>query len=260
MNVVRNRNGLYLSISDEGPASGRPVVLAHSLGATRAIWDSVAAELVAAGFRAIRYDLRGHGDSQVPDGPYGVADFGRDLLSVVEELGLERADIGGLSVGGMAAMWLAAHEPGRVGRLVLANTTPYIPAKDRWDPLIAKALAEGLDDIAEPMILGWLSAVFKERCPDAASALVEAMRATPPAGFAGTCAILRDVDLRGELSRITAPTLVLHGMEDERGGPASAALYAGIAGSVRVDIPDAAHLSPAENPRAVGRAMLEFLA
>lgn len=255
-----SRQGPNLAMSDEGAANSPAVVLAHSLGATRAIWNPVAAALVANGFRVIRYDLRGHGESDVIKGPYSVADFGGDLLSVIVAAGLDRAHVVGLSVGGMAAMWLAANMPGRVDRLVLANTTPFIPAKERWDPLITQALSDGLDGIAAPMIEGWLSAGFRQDQPNAAASLVEAMRTTPPAGFAGTCAILRDVDLRDDLARIAAPTLILHGVEDARGAPASAALNAGIAGSVKVDIPGAAHLSPAENPAAVARAILEFLA
>lgn len=258
MTRVKSFDGVELAVTDEG--EGRPVLLAHSLGADHRIWDPVAADLRAAGFRTVRYDLRGHGESDAPEGPYDVAIFGKDMLAILDALDLPQADVIGLSVGGMAAMWLAVNAPERVAKLVLANTTPFIPVKDRWDPLIADALANGLDGIAGPMILGWLSEGFKLGDPAAANALVESMRMMNPVGFAGTCAILRDVDLRGDLSRIAAPTLVVHGVEDERGVPASAGLVAGIAGAVRADIADAAHLSPAENPGQVARAILEFLA
>ncbi|MDF7775391.1 alpha/beta fold hydrolase [Sphingomonas sp. AOB5] len=258
MTLVQSFDGVRLAVVDEG--EGVPVLMAHSLGADHRIWDPVAAELRTAGFRTIRYDLRGHGASDVPDGPYDVAMFGKDMVAILDALGIARAHAVGLSVGGMAAMWLAVNAPDRVDRLVLANTTPFIPVKDRWDPLIAEALDAGLDGIAKPMILGWLSAGFKAEQPDAAVGLVNAMLHMPPAGFAGTCAILRDVDLRADLSRIAAPTLVVHGVEDERGVPASAALVSHIAGAVRADIADAAHLSPAENPGQVARAILEFLA
>lgn len=259
MTRVETLDGVTIAVVEQGPHDGMPVVLAHSLGASHAIWGGIVTGLIDAGYRVIRYDLRGHGGSGAPEGPYNAELFGRDLIAVLDGLGIARAHVGGLSVGGMAAMWTAVNAPERIDRLVLANTTAFIPAKDRWDPLIAEARSAGLEGIAPTMILGWLSAGFVARDPAKASALVEAMRTMPPEGFAGTCAVLRDVDLRDDLARIQAPTLIIHGVEDARGEPASAGLNAGIAGSFRSDIPDAAHLSPAENPDAVRDAILQFL-
>lgn len=257
MRSVKSFDGTGLALCDEGPSHGRPVLLAHSLGATYAIWDEIAAGLVDKGFRVLRADGRGHGASDAPEGPYSVEDIGRDLIALLDAAAAPKAHIVGLSMGGMAAMWLAVHAPERVDRLVLANTTAFIPVKDRWDQMIAQSRQQGMAPIAEPTILSWLSPGFRERNPARTAALVATMRAMPPHGYAGCCAILRDVDLRGSLGSIAAPTLVVNGKDDERGAAASAALTAGIAGARRVDIPDAAHLSPTENPRALLSALLK---
>ena len=96
----------------EGPADAPAVVLSSSLGTTTAVWDRQVAEL-ARRFRVIRYDLRGHGSSPVPPGPYDISDLGADIVALLDRLGVERADLAGLSIGGMASMWVAAFAPGR---------------------------------------------------------------------------------------------------------------------------------------------------
>jgi pimeloyl-ACP methyl ester carboxylesterase len=186
--------------------------------------------------------------------------LGRDALAVMDACGVSSAHFVGLSQGGMTGMWLAAHHPHRIQRLVLANTTAYIPVKDHWNALIETALKQGMEGIAEPTVTGWLSAQFKSAQPQRAATLVQTMRAMSPAGYAGCCAVLRDVDLRADLARILAPTLVIAGIKDgERGAAAAAALASGINGARRFDIADAAHLSAVENPAAFNRALTEFL-
>src|SRR4030095_6264994 len=98
-----------------GPPGAPVVLFAHSLGASLSTWDAQAAAL-SARFRVVRCDLRGHGRSPVPDGPYEIADLGGDLVALLDRLGVARAHVCGLSLGAMAAMWLAAHHPQRVGR------------------------------------------------------------------------------------------------------------------------------------------------
>jgi pimeloyl-ACP methyl ester carboxylesterase len=90
--------------------------LANSLGTTLRMWDPQVSALHDR-FRIVRYDHRGNGDSPVPPGPYSIADIGADLLSLLDRLDVRRADLCGLSLGGMAAMWLAAEAPQRVRRL-----------------------------------------------------------------------------------------------------------------------------------------------
>src|SRR4051794_41883209 len=100
-----------------GPADGPVVVLAASLGSDLRMWDPQLEPLVAAGFRVVRYDQRGHGSSPAPDGPYTLEELGEDLVALLDRLELPRVSLVGLSLGAMTGMWLAGHHPGRLGRM-----------------------------------------------------------------------------------------------------------------------------------------------
>src|SRR5207249_9753585 len=88
-----------------------------------AMWEPQVEELSRA-FRVLRYDQRGHGGSPVPAGPYTIADIGGDLLRLLDRLGVARVSFCGLSLGGMVGIWLAAHAPERIDRLVLCCSAP----------------------------------------------------------------------------------------------------------------------------------------
>src|SRR5262245_4719204 len=115
----------------DGPEDGPVLVLGSALGTTRAMWQPQVAAL-AKHFRVVRYDHRGHGRSPVPEGPYSIADLGGDLLALLDKLDLHRVHLGGLSLGGMVAMWVAAHAPSRVDRLVLICTSAQLGPPTRW--------------------------------------------------------------------------------------------------------------------------------
>jgi 3-oxoadipate enol-lactonase len=251
-------NGCRLNVLVEGPEDGAPVVLSHYLGGRLETFEGQLPAL--AGRRVIRFDTRGHGNSDAPEGEYSVAMLGADVLAILDELGIARADYVGVSQGGMSGMWLASEHPDRIGRLVLANTTPFIPNKPVWDELAAKAQAEGMAEIARSTITSWLSEGFRERAPEQVDVLVGHMAAMPVAGYVGNTKVLRDVDLREVLSRITAPTLVIGGAEDGPRGASLPILTAAVQQGRSVVLPGAAHLSHLENPDGFNAVLAEHLA
>jgi pimeloyl-ACP methyl ester carboxylesterase len=142
---VITRDGVTLALDDSG--EGSPVVLAHGLTATRRYVVMGSTALQRSGHRVIAYDARGHGaSSPAPDpGAYGYEELGRDLETVLDALGIERAVLAGASMGAHTLLWLALARPERVAGLVVV-TPAYDPANNddpqrlaRWD-----ALAEGL--------------------------------------------------------------------------------------------------------------------
>jgi 3-oxoadipate enol-lactonase len=256
---ITSFDGAKLNVRVEGPEGAPVVVLAHSLGGSIGLWDETAAEL-AKRYRVIRYDARGHGGSGAPSGDYSVEIMARDALAVMDALGVQKANFVGLSMGGMIGMWLAAHRPERIEKLVLANTTAHIPATEMLNGWIVKARAEGHRDLAQPIVTGWLHQGFKDASPGRTQALVDAMANMTTDGFAGSVAVLRDSDRREDLAKITAPTLVIAGVEDgPRGDAAAQALADGIKGATRANLPAAARLSPAENPAAFAKAVTDFV-
>ena len=252
-------DGTPLAVWRSGPQGAPPVLLSHYLGGSAEGWEPVARALEHR-FRVVRYDTRGHGASGAPHGPYTIDMLGRDALAVIAGLGLGKTHVVGVSQGGMAAMWLGARQPEAVDRLVLANTAPFIPNKPVWDENIARARAEGMDDIAAQTIGSWLSEAFKREHPQQMARLVETMQRMPVEGYAGCAAVLRDVDLREDLGRIEAPALVIAGAEDGPRGAAAAAIAGAVQHGRLVTLPKAAHLSHIENPPAFAAAVLEHLA
>lgn len=246
-----------LNVLVEGPEDGLPVILSHHLGGNIACFDAQMPAL--AHRRVVRFDTRGHGASDAPEGSYSVETLGQDVLAILDALGMERADYVGVSQGGMTGMWLAANHPGRIRRLVLANSTPFIPNKPVWDELAAKARAEGMVGIARSTIESWLSDGFRAGHKDAVERLVAAMAGMAPVGYAGNTSVLRDVDLRAALASISAPTLVIGGAEDGPRGASVPVMTQGVQNGRSVILPNAAHLGYVENPAAFNDALLAHL-
>src|SRR6202049_3884475 len=121
-------DGCLLNVSVKGRDGGPALMLSNSLGTTMAMWEPQMKALTQI-FRVIRYDRRGHGQSGVPPGPYSMERLGRDVLAVLDALGVAKTNWCGLSMGGMVGQWLGAHAPERVERLVLTNTSSYFADK-----------------------------------------------------------------------------------------------------------------------------------
>jgi 3-oxoadipate enol-lactonase len=213
-------------------------------------------------FRVIRYDVRGHGKSEVPEGPptpLAIADYAADAVAVLDAAQAPRAHWCGLSLGGQTAMWAALHHAGRVRRLVLANTGPHLPPASNWDERIATALSRGMGPLAEAVPARWFTAGFRERETETIARIVEMVRGTQPRGYAEACGALRDCDLREAIAAIALPTLVIAGAQDVATPVDYAeAMVERIAGSDLLVL-DASHLSNVEQPEDFGQALVDFL-
>jgi 3-oxoadipate enol-lactonase / 4-carboxymuconolactone decarboxylase len=242
----------------DGPADGPVLVLGPSLGSTLAMWDAQAAAL-AGRYRVVRYDLRGHGGSPVPSGPYSLADIGGDVLALLDALGIERAHVGGLSLGGCVAMWIAANAPERVDRLALVCTTPGFPDPAMWEERAATARQQGTEALADATIERWLTPAFAQRETALAATLRAMVAGTPDEGYAGCCAALGAMDLEPVLGQIRAPALVIAGDDDPSTPPDHAVRIArGIPGA-RMVVLHARHMAAIERAGAVTALLLEHL-
>jgi 3-oxoadipate enol-lactonase len=241
----------------DGPPGAPALVLGGSLGTTGAMWEPQPPAL-AGRFRVIRYDHLGHGGSAIPQGPYTVDLLGRDLLRLLDDLGVPRAHYAGLSLGGMVGMWLAAHAPERVDRLTLLCTSAWLGAPEAWRQRAATVRAAGVEAIADAVVAHWFTPPFAEVRPRVVAAYRAMLTATPVAGYAGCCEAIAVMDLRADLGKVAAPTLVIAGADDpaisvEHAG----AIVDGIAGARLVVVDHAAHLANVEQPERVGRLLLE---
>ena len=243
----------------EGPEGAPWVLLLNSLGADISLWDRQRTALARV-YRVLRYDQRGHGGSSSLAGDYELADLGREAIALLDALSVERAHVCGISLGGVLAMWVAVHAPKRVDKLVLANTNARIGTKESWDERIARVRAEGsMQALVASTLERWFTAEFRAREPALMQHMGAVLSRVQLAGYVGCCAALREADLRGEIARIVAPTLVIGSTEDPLTTPSHGqALARAIPGAEYVELA-AAHLS---NVEAAGFTdqVLSFLA
>lgn len=243
----------------DGPEDAPVVVLSNSLGTTLGLWDGQVPALRER-FRLLRYDIRGHGGSPAPPGFYGIPDLGRDVLSLLDRLGIERASLCGVSVGGMTGMWLGGETPERIERLVLVCTSASLGPKDVWNERIATATTEGMDALVDGVLERWVTAPFRSRDPETVEKLAGMIRACDPGGYAGCCAAIRDMDLRDGLPLIKAPTLVVSGAEDPATPPDHGEFIANSIPGARFEVvPDASHLANVERPEKITALILDHL-
>lgn len=244
----------------DGPAADAPVlVLGSALGTTASLWEPLVPALSAT-LRVVRYDHRGHGRSPVPPGPYRLADLGHDVIDLLDSLGVARAHLGGVSLGSMVALWVAAHHPSRVDRLILAGTAAQLGPPENWRSRAATVREQGMAGIASTVVGRWLPETFAAAHPDVRQQLLDAVLSTPVEGYAACCAALETMDLHADLAKVQAPTLVIAGSEDQSTPPElGRAVAAGIPGARLVEIPGAAHLSPVSHTDEVTRLITEFL-
>jgi 3-oxoadipate enol-lactonase len=198
---------------DGSPA--RPVlVLSNSIATNLHMWDGEV-DALAQHFSILRYDTRGHGESDSPAGAYSLDRLGWDVVELLDHLGLQRVHFCGLSLGGFVGQWLGIHAPERLDRLVLSNTSPYLGPSPQWDELIRRTLgSQDLSSLA-PMFLGnWFPAAMWRTDPEVIERFKAMILATRPDGLAGCFAVVRDSDLRRTIALIERPVLVIGGSDD----------------------------------------------
>lgn len=226
-----------------GPEDAPVLVLGNSLGTTTSMWDGI--ELP---FRTLRYDHRGHGGSAAPEGPYSIAQLALDVVELLDELRLKRVAYAGVSLGGMIGMWLAAHTS-RISRLALVCTTAWFPDKSLWDKRISTIEESGLDAVADGIVARWFTSHFD---PDRARSFRDGLVSTDPAAYLACCHAIRDMDLRAELHRIKAPTVVIAAAQDQATPTEHArAIAETIKDAELYVVGDAAHLANVEAHDAV---------
>ncbi|HTN10140.1 MAG TPA: 3-oxoadipate enol-lactonase [Acetobacteraceae bacterium] len=240
-----------------GPPGAPVLVLLHSLGTTQGVWDAQAAALAGA-FRVVRPDLRGHGLTETTPGPYSMAQLARDVLALLDALGVEQAHLGGISIGGMIAQSVASLAPERVQSLVLCDTAMAIPTAQSWRERAAAVRQGGMAAVAETVLARWVTPEFIDS--PAASGLRAMLLRTDPEGYAACAEAIGAADLSAATAALRLPALVLVGDQDASTPPASAeALAEAIPGASLVLLEQAAHIPTVEQPQAVTAAMRAFL-
>ena len=244
-----------VSYTVTGAPEAPVVVLSNSLGATRGMWDPQVPAL-AERYRVVSYDTRGHGESTAPAGPYTLDDLVDDVVALLDEVGAPRAHVAGLSLGGMTGMRLAAREPDRVDRLAVLCTSAQ-PDPQPFLDRAAAVRAEGTAPLAPTVASRWVTPAFAAEHPELIARLEAMIAGSDDEGYAACCEVVAAVDLREDLGRITAPTLVVSGAEDPALPPShQQAIADGIRGAELLTVSPGAHLANLERTLEVTGALL----
>jgi len=244
----------------EGPERGEVVVLSGSLGSDTRMWDPQVKPLVDAGFRVVRYDHRGHGDSPVPRGPYSLDDLGADAIALLDGLGVPHAHWVGLSLGGMVGMWVAAHHPQRIQGLALCCTSARIRPAKMWADRAATVRTEGTRAVAEAVIDRWFTPTWRAANRERSAEFQQMVAATSAEGYASCCTAIERMDLFGALPRIAAPTLVIAAADDPATPPEHGVRIVGGIPNSRLEVVEqAAHLGNVEQPQQFTELLLAHL-
>lgn len=252
-------NGVALNYVLEGPVAAPVVAFSNSLGTTYRMWDEVAAE-IAKSYRVLRYDTRGHGDSDVVAKSAAIDDLAADLAGLLDGLGIDMVHMVGLSLGGMTGQCLAAKYPSRVRTLTLMATSAYLPPADGWQTRADTVRAKGMGAIADAVIERWFTPSFTQVGAGRIAAVRTELLAIDPEGYARACEVIRDMDLRPRLPSISCPTLVIAGADD----PATPVVHSEIIASLipgarLIVLKQAAHLLAIEQHRSVASHLLTHL-
>ncbi|HVY81189.1 MAG TPA: 3-oxoadipate enol-lactonase [Steroidobacteraceae bacterium] len=239
---------------------GAPALLfLNPLAASLEIWDGQIAEL-GREFTLVRFDARGHGESQVgPLRELSMERLAQDALAVLDAVGIERAHVCGLSIGGMTAMKLATLAPERVNKLILCCTTPYMPTVQTWQERIAIASSQGVAALVDGILQRWFAPRFRAAEPKQVERVRAMLLKTSAAGFVASAAAIRDMDQRETIRAISAPTLVIAGAQDAGIPPAQAELILRAIRGSRLTVLDSAHVPNVEQREAFNATVLEFL-
>jgi 3-oxoadipate enol-lactonase len=242
----------------DGPADAPALLLSNSLGTTGDMWARQVPAL-SQRFRVVRYDTRGHGFSSIPTGEYTFEQLARDVVELLDHLGIDRAHCCGLSMGGPTVMQLALDYPSRVNKLVLCNTAARIGSVEGWSTRIGNVAQNTLSAMAPALVNNWLSEGYRKVEPGLTQVLIDMLRRTPEAGYSANCAALRDADLRSKVAAIKAPTLVISGSHDVAATTQQGRELAESIPGARYAELKVSHISNWEDPEAFNRLVLDFL-
>lgn len=248
----------------EEAGQGACVVFLHGIGGNRTNWRDQL-DALAPAYRAIAWDARGYGDSDDYDGDLVFPDFAADLLRLLDHLGVAKAHLVGLSMGGRIVMDFYESHPARVASLVLCDTFPgydgSVTAEQREAFIRSRQqpLLEGKEprDIAPSVAPTLLSS---QPSPATLQKLIDSMTVLHKASYLKTIVAMTRYEPVAKLADFNVPTLVICGDEDKLTPPAIAREMAStVPGAELVILVKAGHLTNIEQPILFNAALLGFL-
>lgn len=256
-------NGVKINYQERGFPQGLPVVFIHGFPFNNTMWSSQMMALPQE-YRAVSFDVRGHGESDIADGQYSIELFTDDLISLLDHLDIRQAALCGLSMGGYIALRAVERHPDRVRALVLCDTRSEADsneAKIKRASQVRAVKSHGVKPFAESFVKAVLAPETFSKNPKIVATVQSVIESTSPLSICGTLlALAARTDTTQALAGIKVPTLIMAGEHDALTPPAaSQSMHSSIKGSEIQIIPGAAHMSNMENPSFFNDKLLAFL-
>jgi len=254
-----NANGISINCKIDGREGAPWLIFSNSLMTNLTMWDDQAAALQS-DYCVLRYDQRGHGGTQVPDGKYTFDMLTADVVALMDALTIKRAHFCGLSMGGMTALFLAQRHADRFDRIIACDCGPAsTPASaQQWKERIDLGAEKGMEALVDVTVNRWFPPDFVATRAPALDKVRGMIRTTPYKGFAGCAQALSDYDLRPGLPGISRPTLCIVGTKDATLAGMEQ-IHATVPAARMVKLEGAGHISNLEQPQAFTKALGDFL-
>jgi 3-oxoadipate enol-lactonase len=245
-----------------GPAGAPVVCMTHSLASDGGMWAEQVPPLLAAGFRVLRIDMRGHGGSDPVAGDYTMSQLANDVARVLDKLGIARVHYIGLSIGGMLGQALAIEHGSKLISALWCDTLPATPegAAQAWaDRVRIVREAYSVAPLAGPTMERWFTDAYKPRHPHRWQEIHDTIVGTSAAGYLGCAAAIQNFDFTAKLPALRLPVLVVVGDGDAGTPPAGNKRIADLIPGARYEeIKDARHFPNVEHPNTFNRLMMSW--
>ena len=235
-------------------------VFINSLGTDFRIWDAVSQGLLQNG-SVLLFDKAGHGLSDTPKSTdWNMEGYADDLHALLDQLGIQKVILVGLSIGGMITLQFFDKYPDRVKAMILCDTCGKIGESTAWDQRISNIEANGIESMADAILQNWFSPSYKEEHPIDLKGYRNMLVRTNKEGYLTACKAIRDIDLRHVYPKVDVPVMCICGADDRSTPPALVQeMSAELKGSTYVEISNAGHLPCIDQPAVMIATILNFI-
>ncbi|MEL6571219.1 MAG: 3-oxoadipate enol-lactonase [Pseudomonadota bacterium] len=241
----------------DGPSDGHTVMLANSLGTDLRVWDHMLPHMPQE-CRFLRFDKRGHGLSDCPDGPYTIDKLVNDAAAVADAVGARDVTFVGLSIGGLIGQGLALKRPDIVKRLVLMDTAAKIGTDEMWEDRIKAIKGGGISGIADAILDRWFAPGFRGDA-QAVAPWRNMLTRTPVAGYIACCQAIMRADFTEQANKLDQPVMAMVGEADQSTTPNIVQATAELYDAPCHVLPDAGHIPCVEKPTQVAKLITAFM-